>query len=172
MIAMQAIRIIGLDPGLRNTGWGVIETKGSRLSFIADGSVHSDPKAELSDRLLQIYEQLLAVVKSHAPDEAAIEETFVNKDARATLKLGQARGVVMLVPALLHIPVAEYAPNMIKKSVVGAGHAEKDQIKHMVKLLLPKAEMNSADSTDALAIAICHCHHRGARDLAKLAARS
>jgi crossover junction endodeoxyribonuclease RuvC len=124
--------------------------------------VHSDEKAPLFERLLQLHEQLMAVLKTFSPGEAAVEETFVNKDARATLKLGQARGVVMLVPAALGIPVAEYAPNVIKKSVVGAGHAEKGQIKHMVKVLLPRAEMNSADSTDALAIAICHAHHRGA----------
>ena len=168
----DTVRIIGLDPGLRNTGWGVIESQGTRLSYVADGSVHSDPKTELFERLLQIHEQLLAVVKTYAPGEAAIEETFVNKDARATLKLGQARGVVMLVPASLGIPVSEYAPNMIKKSVAGAGHAEKNQVKHMVKLLLPRAELNSADSTDALAIAICHAHHRGSRTLAAALARS
>jgi crossover junction endodeoxyribonuclease RuvC len=114
----------------------------------------------------------MAVIRSHQPDEAAIEETFVNTDARATLKLGQARGVVMLAPALLAIPVAEYAPNTVKKSVVGAGHAEKNQVKHMVKLLLPRAEMRTADSTDALAIAICHAHHRGQRNLAALLSRS
>lgn len=154
------IRIIGIDPGLRNTGWAVIEQAGSRLSYIADGSVHSDAEADLPARLLQIHSQLLGILRDYAPDEAAIEETFVNKDARATLKLGQARGVVMLAPALLGIPIAEYAPNVIKKTVVGAGHAEKEQVKRMVKLLLPKADMKSADSVDALAIAICHAHHR------------
>lgn len=159
------VRIIGIDPGLRNTGWGVIEQEASRLSYVADGSVHSDADAPLPERLLQIHEQLLAVLRDFAPHEAAIEETFVNKDARATLKLGQARGVVMLAPAMLGIPVAEYAPNVIKKSVVGAGHAEKDQVQHMVKLLLPRALMKTADSTDALAIAICHAHHRGLRTL-------
>jgi crossover junction endodeoxyribonuclease RuvC len=157
------IRIIGIDPGLRNTGWGVIEQDASRLSYIADGSVHSDADAPLPERLLQIHTQLLAVLRDFAPGEAAIEETFVNKDARATLKLGQARGVVMLAPAMLGIAVAEYAPNVVKKSVVGAGHAEKDQVQHMVKLLLPRALMKTADSTDALAIAICHAHHRTLR---------
>lgn len=166
------VRIIGIDPGLRNTGWGVIAADGQRLSYVADGSVHSDPAAPLAERLLQIHAQLMAVIRSHQPDEAAIEETFVNTDARATLKLGQARGVVMLAPALLAIPVAEYAPNTVKKSVVGAGHAEKDQVKHMVNLLLPRAEMRTADSTDALAIAICHAHHRGQRNLAALLSRS
>ncbi len=157
------VRIIGLDPGLRNTGWGVIESEGSRLVYVADGVVHSEADDELATRLLQIHEQIIRVLNEFEPDEAAIEETFVNQDARATLKLGQARGVVMLAPASLHIPVAEYAPNVIKKSVVGAGHAEKDQVKHMVKLLLPKALMKTADSIDALAIAICHAHHRTAR---------
>ena len=166
------IRIIGIDPGLRNTGWGVIAAEGQRLSYVADGSVHSEASAPLAERLLQIHAQLMEVIRSFEPDEAAVEETFVNTDARATLKLGQARGVVMLAPAMLKIPVAEYAPNMIKKTVVGAGHAEKDQVKHMVKLLLPKAQMKTADSTDALAIAICHAHHRTSRNLAAALARS
>ncbi len=166
------VRIIGIDPGLRNTGWGVIEQEGQRLIYVADGSVHSDAGAELAVRLLQIHQQLLEVITRFAPDEAAIEETFVNKDARATLKLGQARGAVMLAPAIHKLPVFEYAPNQIKKSVVGAGHAEKDQVKHMVKMLLPRAEMNTADSTDALAIAICHAHHRKPMTLAAALARS
>ena len=169
---MNRIRIIGIDPGLRNTGWGVIEAEGSRLSYIADGTVHSDADAPLATRLLQIHAQLVEVLKNFKPDEAAIEETFVNKDARATLKLGQARGAAMLAPAMAGISVAEYAPNVVKKSVVGAEHAEKDQVKHMVKILLPRAEMNTADSTDALAIAICHAHHRGIQTLAKIMARS
>ncbi len=166
------VRIIGLDPGLRNTGWGVIESEGTRLIYVADGAVHSDADAPLAERLVQIHTQVLAVLREFLPDEAAIEETFVNTDARATLKLGQARGVVMLAPASLKIPVAEYAPNQIKKSVVGAGHAEKQQVKHMVKLLLPKAVMKTADSTDALAIAICHAHHRGTRRLKDVLERS
>jgi crossover junction endodeoxyribonuclease RuvC len=169
---MPKVRIIGIDPGLRNTGWGVIEAEGTRLSYVADGSVHSDADAPLATRLLQIHTQLAEILLRHAPDEAAIEETFVNKDARATLKLGQARGAAMLAPALAGISVAEYAPNVVKKSVVGAGHAEKDQVKHMVKVLLPRAELNSADSIDALAIAICHAHHRSAQTLTKILARS
>ncbi len=169
---MPRVRIIGIDPGLRNTGWGVIEAEGTRLSYVADGSVHSEADAPLATRLLQIHSQLAEILKRYAPDEAAIEETFVNKDARATLKLGQARGAAMLAPALAGISVAEYAPNVVKKSVVGAGHAEKDQVKHMVKLLLPRAELNTADSVDALAIAICHAHHRGSQTLAKILARS
>jgi crossover junction endodeoxyribonuclease RuvC len=166
------VRIIGLDPGLRNTGWGVIEAEGTRLIYVADGAVHSDADAPLAERLLQIHNQVLAVLKEFSPDEAAIEETFVNVDARATLKLGQARGAVMMAPAAMGIPVSEYAPNQIKKSVVGAGHAEKQQVKHMVKVLLPKAALKTADSTDALAIAITHAHHRGAKSLAVALARS
>ena len=169
---MPKVRIIGIDPGLRHTGWGVIEVEGTRLSYVADGSVHSDTDAPLATRLLQIHTQLAEILQRYRPDEAAIEETFVNKDARATLKLGQARGAAMLAPALAGINVAEYAPNVVKKSVVGAGHAEKDQMKHMVKVLLPRAELNSADSIDALAIAICHAHHRGRQTLTKILARS
>ncbi len=169
---MSSVRIIGIDPGLRNTGWGIIAQEGSKLTYVADGAVHSDAAKPLAERLLQIHMQLMDIIKTHEPDEAAIEETFVNTDARATLKLGQARGVIMLAPASLGIPVSEYAPNTIKKSVVGAGHAEKDQVKHMVRLLLPRAQMNTADSTDALAIAICHAHHRGSQTLAKLLVRS
>jgi crossover junction endodeoxyribonuclease RuvC len=169
---MPKVRIIGIDPGLRNTGWGVIESEGTRLSYVADGSVHSDADAPLASRLLQIHTQLAEILQRYAPDEAAIEETFVNKDARNTLKLGQARGAAMLAPALAGISVAEYAPNVVKKSVVGAGHAEKDQVKHMVKVLLPQAELKSADSTDALAIAICHAHHRCTQTLAEILARS
>jgi crossover junction endodeoxyribonuclease RuvC len=157
------VRIIGLDPGLRNTGWGIIESAGSRLIYVADGSVHSDADAPLAERLLQIHTQLIRVLTEFEPQEAAVEETFVNTDARATLKLGQARGAVMLAPASRGLPVAEYAPNTVKKSVVGAGHAEKQQVKHMVKLLLPKAVMKTVDSVDALAIAICHAHHRTVR---------
>lgn len=169
---MTKVCIIGIDPGLRSTGWGVIEAEGTRLSYVADGSVHSQTDAPLATRLMQIHTQLADVIKNFSPDEAAIEETFVNKDARATLKLGQARGVAMLAPALAGLSVAEYAPNVVKKSVVGSGHADKDQVKHMVRVLLPRAKMNTADSTDALAIAICHAHHRGAQTLAKILARS
>jgi crossover junction endodeoxyribonuclease RuvC len=169
---MGLVRIIGIDPGLRHTGWGIIEVDGTRLSYVADGAVHSVTEDDLATRLLQIHQQVLAVLNEFKPDEAAIEETFVNKDARATLKLGQARGVVMLAPVLLKIPVSEYAPNVIKKTVVGVGHAEKDQVKHMVKILLPRAQLNTVDSVDALAIAICHAQHRGAQNLAMTLARS
>jgi crossover junction endodeoxyribonuclease RuvC len=168
----SVVRIIGLDPGLRHTGWGVIEVEGSRLIYVADGAVHSVTEDDLATRLLQIHQQVLKIIDEFRPDEAAIEETFVNKDARATLKLGQARGVVMLAPVMRKIGVAEYAPNVIKKTVVGSGHAEKDQVKHMVKVLLPRAELKTADSIDALAIAICHSQHRGARALKEVLARS
>ena len=166
------MRILGLDPGLQHTGWGVIDAAGARLSFVAAGVVNTLAKSPLPERLVQIYDGLREVIDLHQPDEAAVEETFVNRDARATLKLGQARGIALLVPASLGIPVSEYAPNEVKKSVVGAGHAEKDQVKRMVRVLLPRALMTSADSTDALAIAICHAHHRRAHALAKILARS
>ncbi len=169
---MSAVRIIGIDPGLRHTGWGIIEAEGSRISYVADGAVHSVNEDDLAVRLLQIHQQILAVLDEFKPDEAAIEETFVNKDARATLKLGQARGVVMLAPVLRKIGVSEYAPNVIKKTVVGNGHAEKDQVKDMVKILLPRAELKTADSVDALAIAICHAQHRGSRKLQEILDRS
>jgi crossover junction endodeoxyribonuclease RuvC len=169
---MTVVRIIGIDPGLRHTGWGIIEAEGNKLSYVADGAVHSVNEDDLAVRLLQIHLQILAVLDEFKPDEAAIEETFVNKDARATLKLGQARGVVMLAPVLRKIGVAEYAPNVIKKTVVGNGHAEKDQVKHMVRILLPRAELKTADSVDALAIAICHAQHRGSRKLQEILNRS
>ncbi|MCA1952360.1 MAG: crossover junction endodeoxyribonuclease RuvC [Hyphomicrobiales bacterium] len=156
-----ATRIIGIDPGLRHTGWGVIAVEGTRLSYIACGAVEPSPAADLADRLAAIHEGLRGVIQEHAPEEAAVEETFLNKDPRATLKLGAARGVAMLVPAQAGLRVAEYAPNQIKKAVVGAGHAEKAQIRMMVKVLLPKAEFRTDDMADALAIAICHAHHRG-----------
>jgi crossover junction endodeoxyribonuclease RuvC len=157
---MSAIRIIGIDPGLRRTGWGVVETLGNSLRFVAAGSVTSDDKAALAVRLVQIHDGLADVLKRVAADEAAVEQTFVNKDATATLKLGQARGIALLVPALAGLPVAEYAPNQVKKAVIGVGHGEKAQIHMMVKVLLPKAQFDSHDAADALAIAICHAHHR------------
>jgi len=156
----QAIRIIGIDPGLRRTGWGVVETLGNSLRFVASGSVRSDDKASLATRLCQLHDGLSEILDSQAPDEAAVEITFVNKDAAATLKLGQARGIAMLVPALAGLPVAEYAPNAVKKAVIGVGHGDKTQIQMMVKVLMPKAVFDSADAADALAIAICHAHHR------------
>jgi crossover junction endodeoxyribonuclease RuvC len=156
----EAIRIIGIDPGLRRTGWGVIVCEGNRLAHLADGVIVSDESESLAVRLVQLKRALEAVIAEFLPDEAAVEETFVNKDARATLKLGHARAVALIVPATAGIMVAEYAPNMVKKSVVGAGHAEKQQVAHMVRVLLPKARPESADAADALAVAICHAHHR------------
>lgn len=155
-----AIRIIGIDPGLRRTGWGIVETSGNALRFVAAGTVKSDDKGALATRLCQLHAGLTAVLQSHAPEEAAVEATFVNKDATATLKLGQARGVAMLVPALAGLTVAEYAPNAVKKAVIGVGHGDKAQIAMMVRVLLPKAVYDSEHAADALAIAICHAHHR------------
>ncbi len=156
----QTIRIIGIDPGLRRTGWGIIETLGNSLRFVASGTVTSDGDLDLASRLCQLHDGLADVVHSYQPHEAAVEQTFVNKDAVATLKLGQARGVVMLVPARAGLPVAEYAPNAVKKSVIGVGHGEKQQIHMMLKILMPKAEFKGNDAADALAIAICHAHNR------------
>ena len=156
----RPIRILGIDPGLRRTGWGLVEIEGNRLSFIACGSVATDDRAALASRLLAIYEGLVCVVDEFRPDEAAVEATFVNKDAAATLKLGQARGIAMLVPAKTGVPVAEYAPNLVKKSIVGTGHGDKAQVRMMIGVLLPKADPSSHDAADALAIAVTHAHHR------------
>lgn len=161
----EAIRIVGIDPGLQRTGWGVIESLGSSLGFVAAGTVRTNPKADLATRLCQLHEGLGEVLHQHMPLEAAVEQTFVNKDAKATLKLGQARGIAMLVPALGGLPVAEYAPNQVKKTVIGVGHGDKAQIKLMVNMLLPKATFDSDDAADALAIAICHAHSRGVSEL-------
>jgi crossover junction endodeoxyribonuclease RuvC len=159
------IRILGIDPGLRNTGWGVIDSRGSRLSFVASGRVQSDAALDMGNRLRQLHEGLMKVISDHRPDEAAVEETFVNRDPQSTLKLGQARGVALMSPALAGLAVAEYAANLVKKTVVGAGHAEKTQIQMMVRVLLPASQASSADAADALAVAICHAQHRGARML-------
>jgi crossover junction endodeoxyribonuclease RuvC len=156
----EAIRIIGIDPGLRRTGWGVIDTEGVRLAFVSCGSVVSDDAESLGLRLRQIFDGLSEVLARLQPKEAAIEQTFVNRDATATLKLGQARGIALLVPSLLGIEIAEYAPNAVKKTVIGAGHGDKVQIRAMVKCLLPRAAPESADAADALAIAITHAHSR------------
>jgi crossover junction endodeoxyribonuclease RuvC len=152
------MRIIGIDPGLRNMGWGVIEVTGSRLRHIANGTIRSGT-GELAARLSVLFDALSAVVALHAPTHAAVEQTFVNKDAVATLKLGQARGIALLVPARAGLSVGEYAPNAVKKAVVGVGHADKTQVDHMVKMQLPGVEIDSPDAADALAIAICHAHH-------------
>ena len=162
----RPIRILGIDPGLRRTGWGVIASEGNRLVFLACGSLATQDGAALATRLLAIHDGLRRVVDEHAPDEAAVEATFVNKDAAATLKLGQARGIAMLVPAIAGLPVAEYAPNLVKKTIIGVGHGEKAQIRMMISVLLPKADPKSHDAADALAIAVTHAHHRQSAVLA------
>jgi crossover junction endodeoxyribonuclease RuvC len=156
----RPIRILGIDPGLRRTGWGLIEVLGNRLIFTDCGSVATNDRATLAERLVTIHDGLARVVEQYAPDEAAVEATFVNKDASATLKLGQARGVALLIPARAGIAVAEYAPNLVKKTIVGAGHCEKEQIRLMLRVLLPKANPPTHDAADALAIAVTHAHHR------------
>ena len=157
----NTIRIIGIDPGLRRMGWGIIDVLGNSLRFVASGTVLSDGDMDLASRLCQLHDGLSDVVHGHQPHEAAVEQTFVNKDAVATLKLGQARGIAMLVPARAGLPVAEYAPNAVKKAVIGVGHGEKQQIHMMLKILMPKAVFKGNDAADALAIAICHAHNRG-----------
>ncbi|WP_332065758.1 crossover junction endodeoxyribonuclease RuvC [Bartonella sp. CB189] len=156
----ETIRIIGIDPGLRRTGWGVIDLSGSRLQFVAAGTVLSDARCDLSSRLYQLYQGLSGVLHQFMPNEASVENVFVNKDAMATLKLGQARAIALLVPAQANLPVFEYAPNKVKKSVIGVGHGDKEQIHMMVKVLLPRAKFDSSDAADALALALCHSSHR------------
>jgi crossover junction endodeoxyribonuclease RuvC len=156
----RPIRILGIDPGLRRTGWGLIDIDGNRLMHVACGSVATSDKAALAARLVQLHDGLAQVIDKYDPEEAAVEATFVNKDATATLKLGQARGIAMLIPARAGIAVAEYAPNLVKKTIIGAGHGEKEQIRAMLRVLLPKADPPSHDAADALAIAVCHAHHR------------
>lgn len=156
----QPIRILGIDPGLRRTGWGLIESDGNRLIPVASGSVETSGRAALGERLVAIHDALIRVIEHHAPHEAAVEQTFVNSNAVATLKLGQARGVAMLAPARCGLTVAEYAPNLVKKTIVGAGHGEKAQVRMMIAVLLPKADPQTEDAADALAIAVCHAHHR------------
>ena len=157
------MRVIGLDPGLRRTGWGVIDVDGTRLGHVANGTVESDASLDLASRLVQLYEGLRRVLEAHGPDEAAAEATLVNKNPTSTLKLGVARGAVLLTPALAGLPVAEYLPMIVKKAVVGTGHANKEQVGVMVRHLLPGVEIASADAADALAVAICHSHHAQTR---------
>jgi len=159
--ANRSIRVIGLDPGLQNTGWGIIDVAGNRLSHVADGTVRSVRSDPLAWRLRALHEGLAEVLTLYEPDEAAVEETFVNKNPTTTLKLGEARGVVLLAPALAGLSVSEYSANRIKKSVVGVGHAGKPQVQMMVRRLLPACEFDSPDSADALAVAICHSHFAG-----------
>jgi crossover junction endodeoxyribonuclease RuvC len=159
-------RIIGLDPGLRNLGWGVVDWDEARLAFVACGTISSEASSAMGDRLAILFEGLNDVLQAWNPAEAAVEETFVNGNSRSALKLGQARGIALLAPARFGLPVAEYAPNAIKKTVTGTGHADKGQIRAMIRHLLPKAVPETADAADALAIAITHAHHRRARTLA------
>ncbi len=158
------MRLIGFDPGLRPTGWGVIEVSGSRLRHVANGLVTSDGEASTAIRLTQIYDGLAAILAEHQPALAAVEETFVNTNAATTLKLGLARGVVLLAPARAGLDVAEYSANVVKKAVVGAGHADKTQVQMMVRRLLPGVAFAGPDAADALAVAICHAHHSRSRN--------
>ena len=153
------MRLIGLDPGLQKTGWGVIDAQGTRISHVANGIVKSDPKKSLAERLVQLHDGLVEVIALWQPAYAAVEETFVNKNPNSTLKLGQARGIALLVPALSGLNVAEYTPNHVKKAVVGAGHASKEQVQAMIKILLPGVKVAGEDAADALAVAICHAHN-------------
>lgn len=165
------IRVIGIDPGLRNLGWGVIDVAGSKLTHVANGVCQSQG-TDLAARLLSLHQQLTQVFVQFQPQAAAVEQTFVNKDGAGTLKLGQARGIAMLVPAQAGLEVGEYAPNKIKKTVVGVGHADKTQVLHMVQIQLPGAQIAGPDAADALAIAICHAHHGAAGGLAAAVMRA
>ncbi len=156
----QAVRIMGIDPGLRRCGWGIIEAVDNRLAFVAAGTLTPPVDGPLAVRLAALAEGISGVLDAYAPHEAAVEETFVNAGVRSALTLGQARGVVLVTPALRGLPVAEYAANLVKKSVVGTGHADKNQVAIMVKTILPTALVKGPDAADALAIAICHAHHR------------
>jgi len=158
-----SMRVLGIDPGLRNMGWGIIDVRGSKLTHVANGVCHS-AGTDLAARLLSLHSQLSEKIVTYSPDTAAVEQTFVNKDAVATLKLGQARAIALLVPAQAGLDVGEYAPNAVKKTVVGVGHAAKEQILHMVKLQLPGVQIDSADAADALAIAMCHAFHTQSSD--------
>lgn len=154
------MRVLGIDPGLRNMGWGIVSMEGSKLRHVANGVIRpAIDGQDLGARLVVLYRELRAVIERHLPDAAAVEQTFVNKDASGTLKLGQARGIALLAPAEAGIAVGEYAPNTVKKAVVGVGHAGKEQVQHMVRVQLPGVRFESADAADALAIAICHAHH-------------
>ncbi len=158
--ARRAVRILGIDPGLRHTGWGVIDAIDNRLQFVADGVVAPDPDATLAERLRLLFAAVQELVVTYAPHECAIEDTFVNQNPTSTLKLGHARAAAMLAPAVAGLIVAEYKPNLVKKAVVGAGHAEKQQVVAMIKILLPGCGAVSTDSADALAVAVCHAHLR------------
>lgn len=155
------MRLLGLDPGLRVTGWGVIDAEGNRLRWIADGVVRSDETLSLGERLAQLHRGVQAVIAEWTPDEAAVEQTFVNMNPASTLKLGQARGAVLVAAALSGMIVAEYAPTAVKQALVGTGRAAKEQVEEMVRRLLPNCQAKTADAADALAVAVCHAHNRG-----------
>jgi crossover junction endodeoxyribonuclease RuvC len=160
---IQSVRLLGIDPGLRFTGWGLIEVTGNRLRHLADGVLATESEDAVPARLRRLHDGLAALLALHAPDEAAIEETYVNRNGDATLKLGYARGVALLAPALAGIPVVEYGAKSVKLAVVGTGNADKAQVADMVRRLLPGAVLKRADAADALAVAICHAHHRATR---------
>ncbi|EPY01870.1 crossover junction endodeoxyribonuclease RuvC [Magnetospirillum fulvum] len=157
------MRVLGLDPGLRQTGWGIIDMTDNRLRHVADGVVRSDASLSLAERLVQLHDGIAAILAAFSPEEAAVEETFVNKNPESTLKLGQARGIALLVPARAGLMVGEYAPTRIKQAVVGTGRAAKEQVGMMVRTLLPGCLAETPDAADALAVAICHAHHLGTR---------
>ena len=159
----RAVLLLGIDPGLRFTGWGLVEAEGNRLRHVADGVIATDGDDSVPARLRVLHDALAALLATYRPDEAAVEETYVNRNGQATLKLGYARGVALLAPALAGIPVAEYGAMVVKKAVVGTGAAAKDQVQMMVRRLLPGAVIRRADAADALAVAICHAHHRASR---------
>jgi crossover junction endodeoxyribonuclease RuvC len=157
------MRVLGLDPGLRHTGWGIIDVAGNHLTHVADGVAHAATAQPLAARLVALFRQITAVVERYHPDEAAVEETFVNRNPASALKLGVARGVVLLAPAEHGLPVAEYSANLVKKAVVGAGHADKAQVQMMVRQILPGCAITEPDAADALAVAICHAHFAATR---------
>ncbi len=159
------MRIIGLDPGLRKTGWGIIDHSGSSLTYVGDGVIKTSDKAPLATRLADLADSLTHIIEHFKPDHAAVEKVFVNKNPDSTLKLGMARGVILMIPAKLSLDVGEYPANLVKKSVVGSGHADKEQVTTMIKMLLPKAQLQTDDAADALAVAICHAHHAQTREL-------
>lgn len=165
MNAIRPVRILGLDPGLRRTGWGVVTLEGARLAHVAHGVIRPDDSAPFAERLLTLFEAICEIIAAHAPDEAAVEETFVNTNASSTLKLGHARAACLIAPARAGLPVAEYAATVVKKAVVGTGGADKAQVGFMIRRLLPSAGETTADAADALAVAIAHAHARKARAL-------
>lgn len=157
------MRILGLDPSLASTGWGIIDAENNRIRYVADGIVKTSAKEDAAQRLVELHQGICDIIEQYNPDEAAIEKVFLNMNPESSLKLGQARGVIMLAPARYGLNVAEYEPNKIKKAVVGVGHAQKDQVGMMIKVLLPGCKPKNNDSADALAVAICHTHFCGRR---------